>query len=361
MSGGRKQAPRPVRAEFWERVRSGLSPRDAGVAMGMRKGAERWFALAGGVKSNGPGPVSDRYLSLADREEIMVGLARGESYRVIGARLDPPRPACTISREVRRNGPAQRYRALRAPALAEEWARRPKTAKLAGNAELRDWVQRHLEMKWSPEQISARLVIEFPRRRKMRVSHETIYQSIYVQGRGALRRELAVSLRTGRALRKPRRTGDERRGRIPGMVNISERPAEAADRTVPGHWEGDPLIGAAGTSAIGTLVERTTRFTMLVPLPERYDAPAVAQALTPVIAGLPDALRRSLTWDQGREMKAHAQIAVAADCQIYFCDPHSPWQRGTNENTNGLLRQYFPRAPRWPGTARRTWPRSPVS
>ena len=341
MSGGRKQAPRPVRAEFWERVRSGLSPRDAGVAMGMRKGAERWFALAGGVKSNGPGPVSGRYLSLADREEIAIGLARGESYRVIGARIG--RPASTISREVERNGPRKRYRALRAQALAEERARRPKTAKLAGNAELRDWVQQHLEMKWSPEQISARLVIEFPRRRKMRVSHETIYQSIYVQGRGALRRELARSLRTGRALRKPRRKDDERRGKIPGMVNISERPAEAADRAVPGHWEGDLMIGAAGISAIGTLVERTTRFTMLVPLPERYDAPAMAQALTPVIAGLPDALRRSLTWDQGREMKAHAQIAVAADCQIYFCDPHAPWQRGTNENTNGLLRQYFPK------------------
>jgi IS30 family transposase len=309
----------------------------------MRKGAERWFALAGGVKSNGPGPVSGRYLSLADREEIAIGLARGESYRVIGARLDPPRPACTISREVRRNGPRKRYRALLAQALAEERARRPKTAKLTGNAELRDWVQEHLEMKWSPEQISARLKAEFPRRRKMRVSPETIYQSLYVQGRGALRRELVKSLRTGRGLRKPRRKDGERRGRIPGMVMISERPAEAADRAVPGHWEGDLLIGARGTSAIGTLVERTTRFTMLVPLPERFEAPAVAEALIPVIAGLPAALRRSLTWDQGREMKAHAQIAVAADCEIYFCDPHSPWQRGTNENTNGLLRQYFPK------------------
>jgi IS30 family transposase len=177
----------------------------------------------------------------------------------------------------------------------------------------------------------------------MRVSHETIYQSIYVQGRGALRRELAKSLRTGRALRKPRRKEGERRGKIPGMVMISERPAEAADRAVPGHWEGDLLIGAHGRSAIGTLVERTTRFTMLVPLPAGRDAAAVADALTPVIAGLPDAVRRSLTWDQGWEMRAHAQIAVAADCEIYFCDPHAPWQRGSNENTNGLLRQYFPK------------------
>ena len=185
MAGGRKQAPRPVRAEFWECVRSGLSPRDAGVAMGMRKGAERWFRLAGGVKGNGPGPVSGRYLSLADREEIMVGLAREESYRVIGARIG--RPASTVSREVARNGPAGRYRAVRAQALAELRARRPKTAKLAGNGELRGWVQGKLGKKWSPEEISARLRLEFPGRAEMRVSHETIYQSIYVQGRGALR------------------------------------------------------------------------------------------------------------------------------------------------------------------------------
>jgi IS30 family transposase len=177
----------------------------------------------------------------------------------------------------------------------------------------------------------------------MRVSHETIYQSIYVQGRGALRRELAASLRTGRALRRPRRKAGERRGKIPGMVNISERPAEAADRAVPGHWEGDLLIGAHGRSAIGTLVERTTRFTMLVPLPAGRDAAAVADALTPVIAGLPGAVRRSLAWDQGWEMRAHAQIAVDADVEIYFCDPHAPWQRGSNENTSGLLRQYFPK------------------
>jgi IS30 family transposase len=287
--------------------------------------------------------VSGRYLSLADREEIAIGLAREESYRQIGARLSPPRPASTVSREVARNGPAGRYRAVRAQALAELRARRPKTAKLAGSDELRGWVQGKLGMKWSPEEISARLAAEFPGRAEMRVSHETICQSIYVQGRGALRRELAASLRTGRALRRPRRKEGERRGKIAGMVNISERPAEAADRAVPGHWEGDLLIGAHGRSAIGTLVERTTRFTMLVPLPAGRDAPAVADALTPVIAGLPDALRRSLTWDQGWEMRSHAQIAVDADCEIYFCDPHAPWQRGSNENTSGLLRQYFPK------------------
>ena len=177
----------------------------------------------------------------------------------------------------------------------------------------------------------------------MRVSHETIYQSVYVQGRGALRRELAASLRTGRALRKPRRKEGERRGMIPGMVMISERPAEAEDRAVPGHWEGDLIIGAGHQSAIGTLVERSSRFVMLLHLPDGYGPGPVAAAMTEAMGGLPAAIRRSLTWDQGKEMTAHADIAVAADCAIYFCDPHSPWQRASNENTNGLLRQYFPK------------------
>jgi len=338
---GRPPLPRPVRVRFWEGVRAGLSPAEAGVAAGASRGAERWFRQAGGVKGNGPGPVSGRYLSPREREEIALGIARKESCREIGRRLG--RPASTVSREVARNRGAEGYRALAAQARAEIRARRPKTAKLAGDGELRGWVQDHLEMKWSPEQISKRLAAEFPDRPEMRVSPETIYQSLYVQGRGALRRELAASLRTGRALRRPRRVAGERRGKIAGMVNISERPAEAADRAVPGHWEGDLIIGAGGKSAIGTLVERTTRFTMLVPLPGKWDAAVTAEAITPVIAGLPDALRRSLTWDQGWEMSAHAQIAVDADCEIYFCDPHSPWQRGTNENTNGLLRQYFPK------------------
>jgi len=294
------------------------------------------------VKGNGAGPVSGRYLSLAEREEIAVGRAAGDSVRVIAARLG--RAPSTVSREVRRNCLSRgRYRAVAAQRRAEDRARRPKAAKLAGDGELREYVQGRLRRRWSPEEISARLELEFPDRPEMRVSHETIYQSLYVQGRGALRRELAASLRTGRALRRPRRKEGERRGKIKDMVMISERPAEAADRAVPGHWEGDLLVGAAGKSAIGTLVERTTRFTMLVPLPAGRDAVAVAEALTPVIAGLPAALRRSLTWDQGWEMRAHARIAVAADCEIYFCDPHSPWQRGSNENTNGLLRQYFPK------------------
>jgi len=340
---GRPAAPRVVRERFWDLVRSGVAPREAGRAVGAQRGADRWFAAAGGVKANGPGPVSGRYLSLADREEIAVGLARGESYREIGARLDPPRPASTISREVERSGPRERYRAVRAQALAEQRARRPKTAKLAANVELRAQVQAKLEKKWSPEQISAWLRAQFAGDPGMQVSHETIYQAIYVQGRGALRRELAVCLRTGRALRKPRRTAGERRGKIAGMVMISERPAEAGDRAVPGHWEGDLILGAGNRSAIGTLVERSTRFVLLLHLPDGYGPGQVAAAMTAAMGGLPDAIRRSLTWDQGKEMAGHAQIALATDLDIYFCDPHSPWQRGSNENTNGLLRQYFPK------------------
>jgi IS30 family transposase len=340
--GGRPPTPRDARVRFWEGVRAGLGPSEAVAAARLNWRALRWFAEAGGVKANGPEPASGRYLSLAEREEIAVGRAGRKSMRALARELG--RSASTISRELGRNSSAAgSYRATAAQARAEVRGRRPKEAKLAGNDELRGWVQDKLRDRWSPEQVSRRLVTEFPGRPEMRVSHETICQSLYVQGRGALRRELVKSLRTGRALRKPRRVTGERRGKIAGMVNISERPAEAADRAVPGHWEGDLLVGAHGKSAIGTLVERTTRFAMLVPLPGGHDAPAVAQALIPVIAGLPDAVRRSLTWDQGWEMRSHARIAVDADVEIYFCDPHSPWQRGSNENTSGLLRQYFPK------------------
>jgi IS30 family transposase len=340
---GRPAAPRALQAQFWEGIRSGLGIVEAGRAAGVgREIAFRWFKKAGGVKSNGPRPAGGRYLAVREREEIAVGLAAGESVRAIAARLG--RAPSTVSREIRRNSRGRRhYRALAAQGQAQWRAARPKTAKLAGNAVLRAWVQEKLEQRWSPEQISVMLKREFPGDAEMRVSHETIYQAIYVQGRGALRRELAACLRTGRALRKPRRKEGERRGKIPGMVMISERPAEAEDRAVPGHWEGDLIIGAANGSAIGTLVERSTRFVMLLHLPDGYGPERVAAAMTQAMGGLPDAIRRSLTWDQGKEMAGHAQIAVAADLDIYFCDPHSPWQRGSNENTNGLLRQYFPK------------------
>jgi transposase, IS30 family len=338
---GRLPVPRAVRVVFWDGVRAGLAVAEAGVAAGVERAGENWFRAAGGVKGNGPaGVVSGRFLSLAEREEIAVGLAEGLSMRQIAARLG--RPPSTVSREVARNSSRLGYRAVPAQAQAEFRAARPKTARLAGNDRLREWVQQRLEERWSPEQISVMLRAQFPDDPEMWVSHETIYQSIYVQGRGALRRELASCLRTGRALRKPRRKEGERRGRIKDMVLISERPAEVADRAVPGHWEGDLIIGSKN-SAIGTLVERSTRFVLLLHLPHGHGADAVAEAMTEAMAGLPAALRRSLTWDQGKEMAGHAQISLATDLAIYFCDPHSPWQRGSNENTNGLLRQYFPK------------------
>ena len=238
---------------------------------------------------------------------------------------------------------AAQYRASWAQSRAEARARRPKRAKLAANAALRLRVQTRLDAKDSPEQIANRLKLDFVNDPEMWVSHETIYQSLYVQGRGALRRELTTCLRTGRALRRPRRRAEERRGRIPNMVSISERPPEVEDRAVPGHWEGDLILGADGASAIGTLVERTTRFVLLLHLPARHGAVEVEQAMGEAMSRLPATLRKTLTWDQGSEMTNHAKIAAATGLSIYFCDPHSPWQRGSNENTNGLLRQYFPK------------------
>ena len=343
MKNGRPAAPRALQVQFWEGIRSGLGVQEAGAAAGVGPvKAFAWFKQAGGVKSNGPQPAEGRFLSVGEREEIAVGLAAGDSLREIAGRLG--RSPSTIGREVARNSRGRgHYRALAAQGQAQHRARRPKTAKLAGNEELRGLVQARLKQKWSPEQVSVMLRREFPDRPEMQVSHETIYQSIYVQGRGALRRELASCLRTGRALRRPRRKDGERRGKIPGMVMISERPAEVQDRAVPGHWEGDLIAGAGNKSAIGTLVERSTRFVLLLHLPGGHGADAVAAQMTGVMATLPAQLRRSLTWDQGSEMSSHAQIAAAADLDIYFCDPHSPWQRGSNENTNGLLRQYFPK------------------
>jgi IS30 family transposase len=294
------------------------------------------------VKGNGPVAGTGRFLSFAEREEIAVGLAAGQSRRVIAARLG--RHPSTIGREIRRNAPrAGGYRARAAEAQAQHRARRPKTAKLAADGRLREYVQARLAQRWSPAQIAAMLAAEFPGEREMRVCHEMICQALYVQGRGALRRELAACLRTGRAVRKPRGRPGERRGRIPGMVMISERPAGAADRAVPGHWEGDLILGTDGTSAIGTLAERSTRFVMLLHLPGRHGAASVEQAMTAQMMALPAHLRRSLTWDQGSEMSGHERFTIATGIPVYFCDPHSPWQRGSNENTNGLLRQYFPK------------------
>jgi len=282
---------------------------------------------------------SPRRLSADDRVEIYLGIERGWSYRKIAASIG--RHASTVCREVNHNGGRAGYRPLVAERSADQRARRPKPTKLAKHPELCRRVTRDLQRLWSPQQIARRLRDEFGDDPTMTISHETIYQSIYVQGRGELRRELARCLRTGRAKRKPR--GREHRGRIRDMVMISQRPAEIEDRAVPGHWEGDLILGRNGRSQIGTLVERTTRFVMLLHLPEQRTAAAVEHAMAAAITTLPDALFRSITWDQGIELAGHRRFTLATGVQVYFCDPHAPWQRGSNENTNGLLRQYFPK------------------
>jgi IS30 family transposase len=280
-------------------------------------------------------------LSLVEREEISRGLAAGESLRVIAERLG--RSPSTVSREVAAQGGRRRYRAARADVVAVGRMRRPKPSKLAGNVELRAIVEAKLELRWSPEQIAGWLGENFPDDPEMRVSHETIYLSLFVQSKGALRKELTRFLRTGRAHRRPLgHSVMNGQGQLRGTVNISERPAEANDRAVPGHWEGDLIFGK-GMSAIATLVERKTRFVMLIQLPNGHTADVVAEALAVKIVELPKQLRRSITWDQGKEMAQHARFSVATGVPVYFCDPRSPWQRGSNENTNGLLRQYFPK------------------
>jgi IS30 family transposase len=328
---------------FWAALQRGEFITDAAVAAGTyRKQGTRWVIANGGVRPRRGRNLKGRCLTFADREEIALGRAAGVSVRSIAARLD--RSPATISRELRRNAePGGGYRASSAHAAAWVRASRPKPAKLASNVVLRAKVERDLEKKYSPEQIAGRLRVEFSDDPEMWVSHETIYQSLYVQTRGALRRELTKCLRTGRALRHPSRKPGQRKNRIPEMVNISQRPAEAEDRAVPGHWEGDLIIGKLNQSAVGTLVERSTGYTMLVQLPDGYKPEQVAPALAAKIQTLPEAVRRSLTWDQGPEMRDWKKVRVAADIAIFFCDPHAPWQRGTNENTNGLLRQYFPK------------------
>jgi IS30 family transposase len=397
--GRPKAVRRDDQRRFWVSIAAGLSSEDAAVGAGVSQAVgTRWFREAGGMPPStlAPSlkPSSGRYLSFSEREELAILHAQGGGVREIARQMG--RSASTISRELRRNAATRsgglEYRAITAQWHAERAARRSKSAKLAVNAALRTYVQdrlagmvvtpngasvpgpaiswtgrkhgprkdRRWASAWSPQQIAHRLRLDFPDDETMRISHEAIYQSLYVQSRGALRRELTACLRTGRALRVPRaRSRGRSKSFIVPEVMISERPAEVADRAIPGHWEGDLILGL-DSSAIGTLVERTTRFTMLLHLPRMaehgvgarikngpplagHGAEAVRDSITCTITTLPDQLRRSLTWDQGAEMSQHAQLKIDTGLAVYFCDPHSPWQRGTNENTNGLLRQYFPK------------------
>jgi IS30 family transposase len=395
-SPGRPPAGRREhRVRFWEAIARGLSSEEASAAAGVSEAVGvRWFREGGGMPSVSLRPMSGRCLLFSEREEIALLRVGGAGVREIARQLG--RSPLTISRELRRNAATRSgrfgYRATTAQWHADRRACRPKPAKLATNEALRlyvqerlagtvttpdgasvagpavDWIgRRHGPRKdrrwacsWSPEQIAHRLPVDFPDDPSMRISHEAIYQSLYVQGRGALRRELTACLRTGRALRVPRaRTRGRGKSFLRPEIMISERPAEAEDRAVPGHWEGDLILGL-DSSAIGTLVERTTRYLLLLHLPrmpEHGDQPpvkngpalsghgaaTVRDAIAASILTLPEQLRRSLTWDQGTEMAEHAQLRIDTGVEIYFCDPHSPWQRGSNENTNGLLRQYFPK------------------
>ena len=395
-SPGAPSHRREVEREFWREIGTGVTTEQAATAVGVSQAVgARWFRQRGGMPSIGLAPLSGRYLSFREREEIAILTAQGAGVRQIARRLG--RDPSTVSRELRRNaatrGGKLDYRASVAQWKAELLAQRPKTAKLVANERLREYVQQRLSgqvrhpdatsaagpaparwkgrnkphrgdrqwvMAWSPEQIARRLEFEFPDDASMRISHEAIYQALYVQSRGALKRELVACLRTGRALRVPRaRSRQKVWAHVTAGVMISERPADVEDRAVPGHWEGDLIIGLE-RSAIGTLVERTTRFTMLVHLPREhgyglvprtkngpplagYGAVTMKNALTSTMSLLPEQLFRSLTWDRGKEMSQHAQFTVETGVDVYFADPQSPWQRGTNENTNGLLRQYFPK------------------
>ena len=394
-SPGAPSLRREVEREFWREIAKGVTSEDAAASVGVSQAVgARWFRQRGGM------PIdlslsTDRYLSFREREEIAILRARGDGVRAIARELG--RAPSTISRELRRNAATRcgrlEYRASVAQWKAELVAQRPKRVKLAADERLRDYVQDRLSgqvrrpdgtpvhgpatgpwkgrnkphrgdrpwlQAWSPEQISQRLKVDFPDDESMRISHEAIYQALYVQSRGALKRELVACLRTGRALRVPRaRARRQAWAHVTPEVMISERPAEVEDRAVPGHWEGDLLIGLQ-RSAIGTLVERTTRFTMLIHLPREdgygvvprtkngpalagYGAITMKNALASTMTTLPEQLRRSLTWDRGKELSAHAAFKVETGIPVYFADPQSPWQRGTNENTNGLLRQYFPK------------------
>jgi IS30 family transposase len=328
--------------EIWRRMRAGHSMKPAARALGLPTSTVRSYLVRCGGIMPDPRHRAARRLGLAEREEISRGLAAGRSLRVIAAELG--RAPSTISREVAGNGGRRAYRATVADQAAWARATRPKACKLAMNPVLAGIVAAKLQRRWSPQQIAGWLKRTYPDDPGMHVSHESIYRTLFVQSRGALRKELTAYLRTGRVLRRPQgiRLPDGR-GSRPGIVNISQRPAEAKDRAVPGHWEGDLVFGR-GMSPVATLVERSTRYLMLVGLPDgNHKADAVADALAAAVAHLPEYLAKSLTWDQGHEMAEHAKFTHQTGIDVYFCDPKSPWQRGSNENTNGLLRQYLPR------------------
>jgi IS30 family transposase len=329
------------KAELWERWKSGSSAAAISRALDRRNktGVLRIVTLHGGI-APAPHRRALAALRLEEREEISRGIAVGQSIRQIALGLG--RAPSTVSRELRRNGGRQCYRANQADMRAWERALRPKPCRLALHRELRWRVAQKLALQWSPEQISGWLKREFPTDQDMQISHEAIYRSLFVQTRGVLKKELTAHLRTRRRMRLPKRHNVQSgQGQILDMVSIRQRPAEAEDRAVPGHWEGDLLTGANDTH-IATLIERHSRFTMLVKLP-RKDTTTVVAALAKHVRKLPEQLRRSLTWDQGKEMHAHKRFTIATNVQVYFCDPRSPWQRGSNENTNGLVRQYLPR------------------
>jgi IS30 family transposase len=395
-SPGRPEPSRAVQREFWRLIARGITTVEASAGVGVSSPVGiRWFRHAGGMSPLSLEEPTGRYLSFAEREEIALLRVQKIGVREIARRIG--RDPSTISRELRRNAATRAgqkgYRATVAQWKAQQAAKRPKKAKLVDNDKLREYVQERLagnvrrpcgaivagpqtpawkglnkprrqdrrwSLAWSPEQISQRLKIDFPDDESMRISHEAIYQSLFIEGRGALKRELVTCLRTGRALREPRaRSRNKPQGHVTAGVVLSERPAEAEDRAVPGHWEGDLIIGT-GRSAIGTLVERSSRATLLVHLPRMegwgetpyvkngpslggYGVVAMNTALTASITKLPEQLRKTLTWDRGKELSGHAQFALETGTRVFFADPHSPWQRPTNENTNGLLRQYFPK------------------
>jgi len=308
----------------------------------------KWVASDGGVRPRqGRTAGNGNRLSFEDRCAIEAGLTVKESQTSIATRIGFDKS--TVSREIARGRLADgRYSAKRGHAVATDNARRPKPCKFLTNSALRERVEEDLSKRYSPEEISGRLRRDFPDDPEMWVHHNTIYEALYIQARGALRADLATCLRTGRIRRRPRRPDgvEDNRGRIPDMVMITERPVEVADRAVPGHWEGDLITGKLNGSAIGTVVERTTNYTLLLHLPDGHGTEAVTDALIARMAELPEQLRRSVTWDQGKEMAAHKKLTsgvLGEDFKVYFCDPHSPWQRAVNENTNGLLRQYFPK------------------